>query len=296
MPRPVPSPVPTPTRRGSRRQPRSHRPSLVLPLLGTMVVGVLFGAFLLDPLLRSLAGLLPGGAAALVLPSALPQEVLVLGTDASGQLTDVMAILHLEGNRVRLEQIPRDTYNDSPTYGVTKANGLLALGGPHAVEEEVGRLVGRPVRHHLLINLATLKQLGDAVGGLDINVSKPLYYNDNSQGLHIDLPAGPQRLSGEQLEGFLRFRHDEDGDLGRMDRQRLAVAALMRRLGQPDLLPRLPALLAATGGKLATDLNPVQLAALASAVAGRELVPSRIPGHAGYLDGISYWFVGQEPR
>jgi LCP family protein required for cell wall assembly len=261
-----------------------------------MVVGVLFGAFLLDPLLRSLAGLLPGGAAALVLPTALPQEVLVLGTDASGQLTDVMAILHLEGNRVRLVQIPRDTYIDSPTYGVTKANGLLALGGPHAVEEEISRLVGRPVRHHLLINLATLRQLGDAVGGLDINVPKPLYYNDNSQGLHIDLPAGPQRLSGEQLEGFLRFRHDEDGDLGRMDRQRLAVAALMRRLGQPDLLPRLPALLAATGGKLATDLNPVQLAALASAVAGRELVPSRIPGHAGYLDGISYWFVGQEPR
>lgn len=296
MPRPVPSPVPTPTRRGSRRQPRSQRPSLLLPLLGTMVVGVLFGAFLLDPLLRSLAGLLPGGAAALVLPTALPQEVLVLGTDASGQLTDVMAILHLEGNRVRLVQIPRDTYIDSPTYGVTKANGLLALGGPHAVEEEISRLVGRPVRHHLLINLATLRQLGDAVGGLDINVPKPLYYNDNSQGLHIDLPAGPQRLSGEQLEGFLRFRHDEDGDLGRMDRQRLAVAALMRRLGQPDLLPRLPALLAATGGKLATDLNPVQLAALASAVAGRELVPSRIPGHAGYLDGISYWFVGQEPR
>lgn len=261
-----------------------------------MVVGLLFGAFLLDPLLRSLAGLLPGGAAALVLPTALPQEVLVLGTDASGQLTDVMAILHLEGNRVRLVQIPRDTYIDSPTYGVTKANGLLALGGPHAVEEEVSRLVGRPVRHHLLINLSTLRQLGDAVGGLDINVPKPLYYNDNSQGLHIDLPAGPQRLSGEQLEGFLRFRHDEDGDLGRMDRQRLAVSALMRRLGQPDLLPRLPALLAATGGKLATDLNPVQLAALASAVAGRELVPSRIPGHAGYLDGISYWFVGQEPR
>ncbi|MFW6732366.1 MAG: LCP family protein [Synechococcus sp.] len=292
----MPSLVPTPTRRGSRRQPRRQRPSLLLPLLGTMVVGVLFGAFLLDPLLRSLAGLLPGGAAALVLPTALPQEVLVLGTDASGQLTDVMAILHLEGNRVRLVQIPRDTYIDSPTYGVTKANGLLALGGPHAVEEEVSRLVGRPVSHHLLINLSTLRQLGDAVGGLDINVPKPLYYNDNSQGLHIDLPAGPQRLSGEQLEGFLRFRHDEDGDLGRMDRQRLAVSALMRRLGQPDLLPRLPALLAATGGKLATDLNPVQLAALASAVAGRELVPSRIPGHAGYLDGISYWFVGQEPR
>jgi LCP family protein required for cell wall assembly len=285
-----------PTRRGSRRQVPPRRRSLLVPLMGTMVVGMLFGAFLLEPLLQSLAGLLPGGAAALVLPSPLPQEVLVLGTDASGQLTDVMAILHLEGSRVRLVQIPRDTYIESPTYGVTKANGLLAMGGPQAVEDEVSRLVGRPVRHHLLINLATLRQLSDAVGGIEINVPRPLYYNDNSQGLQIDLPAGPQRLSGEQLEGFLRFRHDEEGDLGRMDRQRLAVAALMRRLGQPDLLPRLPALLAATGGKLSTDLNPVQLATLASAVAGRELVPSRIPGHAGYLDGISYWFVGQEPR
>lgn len=293
MARPLSPPVSTPVRARSRR---SRRRSLLLPLLGTMAVGVVFGGFLLDPLLHAVGGLVPGGTAALMLPSAVPQEVLVLGTDASGQLTDVMAILHLEGNRVRLVQIPRDTYIDSPTYGVTKANGLLALGGPAAVEAEVSRLLGRPVHHHLLINLAALRQLGDAVGGLEIDVPKPLYYVDNSQGLHIDLPEGPQRLSGEQLEGFLRFRHDAEGDLGRMDRQRLAVAALMRRLGQPDLLPRLPAVLAATGSNLSTDLNPVQLAGLAAAVAGRELVPSRIPGHAGYLDGISYWFVGQEPH
>lgn len=260
-----------------------------------MAAGVLFGGFLLEPLLQSVSGLIPGVPAGMMLQSPVPQEVLVLGTDASGQLTDVMAILHLEGSRVRLVQIPRDTYIDSPTYGVTKANGLLALGGPGAVEAEVSRLLGRPVRHHLLINLAALRQLGDAVGGLEIDVPKPLYYVDNSQGLHIDLTQGPQRLSGEQLEGFLRFRHDAEGDLGRMDRQRLAVAALMRRLGQPDLLPRLPAVLAATGRNLSTNLNPVQLAGLASAVAGRELVPSRIPGHTGYLDGISYWFVGQEP-
>jgi len=296
MARPLPPPLTNPVRPRSRRQHRSSGGSLLLPLLGTMAVGVLFGGFLLEPLLRSVSGLLPGGTAALMLPSPVPQEVLVLGTDASGQLTDVMAILHLEGSRVRLVQIPRDTYIDSPTYGVTKANGLLALGGPGAVEAEVSRLLGRPVHHHLLINLAALRQLGDAVGGLEINVPKPLYYVDNSQGLHIDLPQGPQHLSGEQLEGFLRFRHDEEGDLGRMDRQRLAVAALMRRLGQPDLLPRLPSVLAATGRNLSTDLNPVQLAGLAAAVAGRELVPSRIPGHAGYLDGISYWFVGQEPH
>ena len=102
-----------------------------------MAVGVLFGGFLLEPLLQSVSGLIPGVPAGLLLPSAVPQEVLVLGTDASGQLTDVMAILHLEGSRVRLVQIPRDTYIDSPTYGVTKANGLLALGDPEAVEAEV---------------------------------------------------------------------------------------------------------------------------------------------------------------
>ena len=44
---------------------------------------------------------------------------------------------------------------------------------------------------------------------------KRMYYVDNAQGLYIDLYPGKQLLKGEELEGFLRFRHDETGDLGR---------------------------------------------------------------------------------
>jgi anionic cell wall polymer biosynthesis LytR-Cps2A-Psr (LCP) family protein len=103
-------------------------------------------------------------------------------------------------------------------------------------------------------------------------------------------------LKGHELEGFLRFRHDADGDLGRMDRQKMAMAALMNRLSQPQTLSQLPQLLSLAGKDIRTDLNPLQLMGIASSVAGKTLESSRLPGHVGYRHGISYWFVGSEPQ
>ena len=112
-----------------------------------------------------------------------------------------------------------------------------------------------------MVNLKALRQLADALGGLELDVNKPLRYRDKSQGLSINIQAGTQRLNGEQLEGFLRFRHDEEGDLGRMRRQRQAVEALRSQLSDPTVVLRLPQLLAVASEHLDTNLNPLQLGA-----------------------------------
>ena len=93
----------------------------------------------------------------------------------------------------------------------------------------------------------------------------------------------------------MRFRHDEQGDLGRMDRQRLVVSALLKKLASPQVITQLPQLISVLGGDLKTDLNPIELASLATAVAGKPLIPSRLPGTSGYRNNISYWFVGSPP-
>ena len=264
------------------------------PLLLALAGGLSFGAFLLEPTLNALRHLDPK-APLQQLINPIPQEVLILGTDGSGALTDVIASLHLHGASARLIQVPRDTYINSPQYGEIKANALYALGGIDAVEQELSQLLGRPVQHHVLVNLEAVRHLGDALGGLEITVPKRLSYHDYSQNLHIELEAGPQTLKGKDLEGFLRFRHDEEGDLGRMDRQRLAFAALIKKLSEPQTLALLPQLLGVAGKDLKTDLNPLQLIGLASAVAGKKLEPSRLPGHPEYYKGVSYWFLGQAP-
>jgi LCP family protein required for cell wall assembly len=259
-----------------------------------MAGGLGFGAFLLEPSLNALRGLKPGAAFQQLLLQP-PQDVLILGTDESGVLTDVMATLHPTREGVHLMQIPRDTFIDSAVHGEIKANALFALGGIQEAETEVSNLLGRPLQHHILINLKAIRKLGDAVGGVEINIPKAMYYNDSRQNLAIALEPGLQTLRGNDLEGFLRFRHDEQGDLGRMDRQRLVVSALLKKLASPQVITQLPQLISVLGADLKTDLNPIELASLATAVAGKPLMPSRLPGTAGYRNNISYWFVGSPP-
>ena len=157
-------------------------------------------------------------------------DVVILGTDVGGGNTDVMYTMRVQNGETKLLQVPRDTYINSSSFGPVKANALYAYGGPEAVKAELSKHLGRPVRHHILVNLAVIRRLGDALGGLEVNVPKRMWYHDNTQGLHIDLQPGRQVLKGRDLEGFLRFRHDEMGDIGRLDRQPLVLKALFLSL------------------------------------------------------------------
>jgi len=217
------------------------------------------------------------------------QDVLLLGTDLSGGNTDVMATLRMEGGLTRITQIPRDTYIESEMYGPVKINALYALGGTDAVKREVSHRLGRPIQHHLVVNLSAIRRMADQMGGIEVDVPKRMYYVDNSQGLTIDLQPGVQTLRGRDLEGFLRFRHDETGDLGRMERQQLVLQALFRKLTRPDQLLRLPALLMASGNDLKTDMGPMELGGLLTTMGTTKLDTHRLGGRPFDQDGISYW-------
>jgi LCP family protein required for cell wall assembly len=217
------------------------------------------------------------------------QDILLLGTDVSGSNTDVMATIRIEDGVTLITQIPRDTYIESEMYGPVKINALYALGGTDAVKREVSHRLGRPIQHHVVVNLSAIRRMGDMLGGIEVDVPKRMYYIDNSQGLTIDLQPGVQTLRGRDLEGFLRFRHDETGDLGRMERQQLALQAVFRKLTRPDQLVRLPALLMASGKDLKTDMGPMELGGLLTAMGTTHLDTRRLGGRPFDQGGISYW-------
>jgi len=217
------------------------------------------------------------------------QRVLVLGSDVVSGNTDVMAAVQVENGITRITQVPRDTYVETPNHGVLKANALFSLMGPAAVKQEVSTLLGQPIERHLKLNLAAVNKVADALGGVEVDVPKRMYYVDNSQGLYIDLDPGLQVLKGEKLEGFLRFRHDETGDLGRMERQRLVINQVFRKLAQPATLAQLPALLRIAGEDIHTDLSPLELTQLISAMAHTKLSTGRLAGREYWENELSYW-------
>ena len=216
------------------------------------------------------------------------REVVVLGRDASGSNTDAIFTLQVEASQTTITQIPRDSYIDADGIRPLKINGLLARGGPDAVERELTRLMNRPIRHHIVVNLDGIARLADLVGGIEVDVPKRLYYVDRSQDLVIDLQPGQQLLRGKDLEGFLRWRDDGRGDFGRMERQQLALKALFERIRQPQNLIRLPALVAAAGNELQTDLNLMELGGLIAAMSGTDLETQRLRARPFSRGGISY--------
>jgi len=228
------------------------------------------------------------------------QNLLVLGTDVGGGNTDVIAVVHVADGVTKVTQIPRDTYVEDPRFGPVKINALYSLGGIEAIKGELSSHLNRPIQHHLVVNLAAIRRMADQLGGIEVDVPKRMLYTDRSQGLFIDLQPGLQTLRGRDLEGFLRFRHDETGDLGRMERQQLALKALFRKLAEPQNLVRLPALLLANSKDLHTDLGPMELGGLITSMGGTTLKAQRLDGRPFDQGGISYWDAdwasADEPR
>ena len=215
-------------------------------------------------------------------------EVVVLGQDFGGSNTDTIFTLRVKPGTTRITQIPRDSYINPDGFGAMKINGLLRRGGPEAVERELTRLMNRPVRHHVVVSLQTLPLLANLVGGIEVDVPKRLYYLDRSQDLVIDLQPGRQVLSGKGLEGFLRWRNDGYGDLGRLERQQLAFKGLANRLRQPLNLLKLPLLLGVVRTQVKTDLNPLQMAGLATGLISTDLDAHRLEARPFRKGGISY--------
>jgi len=289
-----PDQKPQPRRTLPRRQPqpRRSRPHSLLPF----ALGLALGYGLAGPLSQltgaAMAALLhgPGRLGNLVNPFGLGQRrVLVLGTDKVGDNTDVMFTVQVQDGATRLTQVPRDTFVEPDARGPLKVNALYASGGAEVVKREVGRLVNAPVERYLKVNLRAVQRVADSLGGVEVDVPKRMFYVDNSQDLYIDLYPGQQLLQGEALEGFLRFRHDELGDLGRMERQKLVLQQVFRKLVQPDTLARLPALLKIAGDDVRTDLSPLEMGQLLTAMAGSRLSTSQLPGRVFWQNDLSYW-------
>jgi LCP family protein required for cell wall assembly len=273
----------------SRRRPPPaprRRPPLASFALG-LGLGFLLGQhhLALGPLLAAV-GQLPHRVQALGLDQ---KPVLVLGSDVVSGNTDVIFAVQIHNGITRVIQVPRDTYVETAGQGVMKANALYGLLGPVAVKQEVSQLIGMPVQHHLKVNLDAVAKVADALGGVEVEVPKRMVYVDNSQGLYIDLDPGLQVLKGEKLEGFLRFRHDEQGDLGRMERQRLVINQVFRKLAQPATLAQLPALLKIAGEDIHTDLSPLELTQLLGAMGHTKLSTQRLNGREYWENELSYW-------
>ncbi len=198
--------------------------------------------------------------------------------------TDTLMVAQFrpEDGLIRLLNIPRDTWMNVPGWGWGKINGANVHGGPEMMVAAVEQISGLHLDGYVLVNLQALRDVVGAAGGVTLMVPEAMRYTDTAAGLNIDLQPGRQTLNGEQAEGFMRFRHDGRGDIGRVGRQQAFMTALRNRLTSPVGALRLPAVVGAAGRDTRTSLSREDAAHLLYAVLRRpKLATTLLPGSFG---------------
>ena len=123
-------------------------------------------------------------------------------------------------------------------------------------------LGGAGIDRYIRINVLGVAKLIDALGGVTVYVPKDMKYQDDSQHLYINLKAGKQHLDGDKALQLLRFRHDELGDIGRIQRQQMVMRALMDQTLNPATVAQLPKVLDVVKDHIDTNLTVEELLAL----------------------------------
>lgn len=223
--------------------------------------------------------------------------VLVAGLDSVEGVhrtdTIIVARISMKDGYINAISIPRDMRVDIPGRRPEKINSAFAFGGKDLLIKCVENFLGVKIDQYVIVSIDAAKKLIDAMGGVDLDVEKRLYYNDNAQNLHINLQKGFQHLDGDKAVQYARFRHDPKGDFGRIERQQKLISALSKKATSVEIITHIPSIvLELAKNKLVdTSFSNKEILMLAKSGEGdkeRKIKTYMLPGEPVMINHISY--------
>jgi LCP family protein required for cell wall assembly len=219
--------------------------------------------------------------------------VLLMGSDerhdASGNIvsgdvahadTMILAAIDTDKKSVRMLSVPRDLLVTIPGYGpghrINEAYTLgeakhLQGGGPGLAVRTMEQLVGIKIPYYAVVTFDGFRQGVDAVGGVTIDVERPItdhdYPGDHYEYIPVYVPAGRQLMNGQAGLQYVRSRHDDPlGDFGRNQRQQHFLNALSARVLKPARIAQFGQFLDIIKSNLRTNLSPAEMLGLGNAM------------------------------
>ena len=236
------------------------------------------------------------------------QNILVMGVDINYESdepfkntrTDSMVLVSIApyAKDVNIISIPRDSkVYLAGSSKPDKINHAFASGGVESSVRTVEETFGVRVNRYLVISNEGIINFIDTIGGLPIYIEKDMRYGDQSVGLYINLKKGERILSGKEAEGYLRFRNDELGDIGRIGRQQWFFNAILEALKDPQVLSKLPEAIKNLPKYVQTDMSIFEMsqyAMLAKTINKSDIHVATIPGGPSTKGEVSYWILDPE--
>lgn len=304
---------PSRRRRRERRSCTGWLAASLMKLLAFVLVLVLLAAGVLYALPVALMNI-ETGSADLALTDNLPGSrvnILLLGLDYMNegqQRSDAMMVASIGYDGMRLSSLMRDTMVDIPGHGRGKLNSAYAAGGPEMAMRCVNQAFGLNITNYAVVDLKTLVDLVDAVGGVEVNVEadeiEHLNHNawDTYKMISRESPAryehylssqpvtrtGEMTLDGLFATAYARIRKP-DSDYMRAARQREVLTGIIRKLKENLYRPRVYVnLWNVYRNSIRTNLALPELVSLAEKVliAG-EIETSRFPMNEHVVDSGS---------
>ncbi|GEK33589.1 LCP family protein [Kurthia sibirica] len=199
------------------------------------------------------------------------ENILLVGVDSRGEKksrSDTMMLVswNKDTNDVKMVSFMRDIYAEIPGYNSYKLNTAYYLGGADLLKATLKQMFDLEINHVAVVDFKNFENVVDVAAPNGVEVTVP---HDMSKNIGVSLKKGTQRLNGKELLGFSRFRYDEKGDFGRVERQQQALEALKQEVLKPGNVKNYPKLLGAIQGYVQSDITKdSQLKMLLGAVKG----------------------------
>ncbi len=199
-------------------------------------------------------------------------DILVLGSDkhpdnaGEESRSDTVMLVHVDPDAEYLSilSLPRDLQVEIPGHGTDKLNAAYSLGGWELTAETVGQLTKVQIDEYLEVDFQAFSDITDQLGGVYVDVDRR-YYNNAADSKYelISVSPGYQLLNGADALDYVRFRHDNNYDFGRMQRQQRFLTALREQAMGWNLWLDLPGVIDALFSNLHTTLGTNDIVKLA---------------------------------
>ncbi len=287
---------------------------IVTTILAILVVGIGLGAYVLtqayqaadktyEPLERGEKSKLREEA---VTVSKDPISILLMGVEdysTGGEHgrsdTMMVATFNPEDEKLKLLSIPRDSYVDIPENGQDKINHSFAFGGKELTIQTVEDLLNIPIDYYATVNFEGFKNIVDTLGGITVDV--PFDFEQNSDDRvaeKLQFYEGEMELDGRYALAYARMRYEDPrGDIGRNERQKEVVQAIIKELASPSTLTKVDDLAEDLGTNIETNMkfsDALNFLKKYKNFDTSNIDQLKLEGASDYLGQISYYFIDEQ--
>ena len=170
--------------------------------------------------------------------------------------------------KLKLVSLMRDSYVKIPDapYPYSKLNHAYYFGGTDLLKKTIEENFTVKIDNTAVVDFKGFIKIMDSIApdGLDVNVTKEMINE-----LQLDMESGKQRLKGEELLKFVRFRHDSQNDFGRVNRQQEVLISLkeqaVEKFSSVEGIATFPSVVKQAMQNVETDLKMDEIVSLGAA-------------------------------